>query len=204
MRVRPSANISQAHKYSRVAFVFIALYPLYGSTNGFGGCLWQTLLNCSRNWLLILRNACDCDRFRNVMLSYALIVRHRGTIPWFGNNFLKQEMNAFLTLLSGWGLPMPPPSDQSFCWRFVVGANFCSSAVQNQPLISLGSKSGRLHPLKSQRRPEVQMYFCCRKYINIRMVKLYDLSLHREDSLTPNPLLCEHVSRIITGSSAYY
>lgn len=72
MRVRPSANISQAHKYSRVAFVFIALYPPYGCINGFGGCVWQTLLNCSRNRLLVLRHM--YDRFRNVMLSYAPIV----------------------------------------------------------------------------------------------------------------------------------
>lgn len=88
-----------------------------------------------------------------------LLTRRYCSFPRYGNKEVPGNCMAQLTLLSGCGLPMPPPSDQSFCCRLVVGASFCSSAVQNQPLTSLGSRSGRLQPLKSQRRPDVQMYF---------------------------------------------
>uniref|UniRef100_A0A182J7J8 Uncharacterized protein n=1 Tax=Anopheles atroparvus TaxID=41427 RepID=A0A182J7J8_ANOAO len=52
--------------------------------------------------------------------------------------------------LSGCGLPMPPPSDQSFWLRTVVGASFCSSAVQNQPFtltvrVKMGPMFGNFH-----------------------------------------------------------
>lgn len=53
----------------------------------------------------------------------------------------------------------PPLSDQSFWLRSLVGASFCNSAVQNQPLMRRGCRSSRLQPLKSHRRPEVQIYF---------------------------------------------
>lgn len=57
---------------------------------------------------------------------------------------------------------MPPVGDQSPCERSVVGANFCSVAVQNQPLTFVGCRSGRSQPLKSHKRPLVQMYFTCK------------------------------------------
>lgn len=54
----------------------------------------------------------------------------------------------------------PPVKDQS--WKAeveLVGERRAWLADQNHPLTLLGKKSGRSQPSKSQRRPEVQMYF---------------------------------------------
>lgn len=57
----------------------------------------------------------------------------------------------------------PPLSDQSFCLRSIVGASFCKTAVQNHPLMFNGWRSDLSQPGKSQRRPEVQIYFTLSK-----------------------------------------
>lgn len=74
----------------------------------------------------------------------------------------------------------PPPSDQSFWARSLVGANFCNSAVQNQPLIWRGCRSGLSQPLKSQRRPEVQMYLTLsrREAFHINIFKFFISTIH--------------------------
>lgn len=52
----------------------------------------------------------------------------------------------------------PPELLQSFWFLSVVGGNFWRSEVQNQPFVLLGCRSALSHPLKSQMRPDVQMY----------------------------------------------
>ena len=70
----------------------------------------------------------------------------------------------------------PPVKDQS--WKAVplVGLSLAWLADQNHPLTSLGEKSGRSHPSKLQRRPEVQMYFTPEKQ-NILMMDSFNNNL---------------------------
>lgn len=101
------------------------------------------------------------------------LIQHSQTIflsSWFTRKWIQYIFSIYFcgnsppccaSRLSGWGLLMPPVSDQSFWSLWTVGANFSRVAVQNHPLTSTGTKSGLSHPLKSHFRPEVQMYFTC-------------------------------------------
>jgi hypothetical protein len=71
----------------------------------------------------------------------------------------------------------PPVSLQSFWARSLVGGNFLSSAVQNQPLISTGCRSGLSQPLKSQSRPLVQIYFTLPASRIMKLCTYYNLHI---------------------------
>lgn len=83
-----------------------------------------------------------------------------------------------------WIKTHPPLSDQSFWVRSLVGASFWSSAVQNQPLMWSGWRSGLSHPLKSQRRPEVQMYLTLSTNNKIMLTLFYTRNLEKKKKKT--------------------
>lgn len=89
MRVRPSANISQAHKYSRVAFVFIAWHPRMLQCR----LAYDKHYLTSRNWH---RCITVYDRFRNVMLSCRRLL----CVP--DDDVQKSHVTPFHKLLGMW------------------------------------------------------------------------------------------------------